>query len=107
MAFGNMMEQKLHTIQFKQTLKTLRYSVFTRTTMATFGLGHTKTVRINLTERHLKSLNHIDERRTADNSGLAKGGVWCFDESLVLNPNFVHLMKFGAEKPALHQAAKR
>jgi hypothetical protein len=54
----------------------------------------------------LKSLNHIDERRTADDSGLAKGGVWCFDESLVLNPNFVHLMKFSAENPRLRKADK-
>jgi hypothetical protein len=38
---------------------------------------------------------------------LAKGGVLCFYESLVLNPNFVLLMKFSARKPALRQAAKR
>jgi len=45
--------------------------------------------------------------KTAGNSGLAKGGVWCFYESEVLNPNFVLLMKFSARKPALRQAAKR
>ena len=45
--------------------------------------------------------------KPAHNSGLAKGGVWRFYESLVLKPNFVHLMKFSAEKPALRQAAKR
>jgi hypothetical protein len=41
------------------------------------------------------------------NSGLAKGGIWCFYESLVLYPSFVLLMKFSAKKPALRQAAKR
>ncbi len=46
-------------------------------------------------------------RKTACNSGLAKGGVWCFYESLVLNSNFVFLMKFSARKPALRQAARR
>jgi hypothetical protein len=43
-------------------------------------------------------------RITATNSGLAKGGVLCFYESLVLNPNFVLLMKLSARKPALRQA---
>jgi len=38
---------------------------------------------------------------------LAKGGVWCFYESLVLNSKFVLLIKFSARKPALRQAAKR
>jgi hypothetical protein len=36
-----------------------------------------------------------------------KSGVWCFHESLVLNPNFVLLMKFSAKKPALRQAENR
>jgi hypothetical protein len=40
-------------------------------------------------------------------SGLAKGGVLCFYESLVLNPNFVLPMKFSAGISALRQAAKR
>jgi hypothetical protein len=43
----------------------------------------------------------------AGNSGLAKGGVWYFYENLVLNPNFVFIMKFSARKPALRQAANR
>jgi len=47
------------------------------------------------------------ERKTAYNSGLAKGGVWCFYESLVLNSNFVLLMKVSARKPALRQATNR
>ncbi len=46
-------------------------------------------------------------RKTVHNSGLAKGGVWCFYESLVLNPNFVLPMKFSAVNPALRQAADR
>jgi hypothetical protein len=46
-------------------------------------------------------------RKTTANSGLAKGGVKCFYESKVLNPNFVLLMKFSAKKPALRQATKR
>lgn len=44
---------------------------------------------------------------TGHNSGLAKGGIWCFYESLVLNPSFVLPMKFSARKPALRQAANR
>jgi len=47
------------------------------------------------------------ERRTAYNSGLAKGGVWCLYESFMLNSSFVLLMKFCAKKPALRQAANR
>jgi hypothetical protein len=35
--------------------------------MVTFGLELTKMVHINLTETHLKNLNHNEERRTADN----------------------------------------
>jgi hypothetical protein len=38
---------------------------------------------------------------------LAKGGIWCFYESLVLYPNFVLPMKFSARKPALRQSANR
>jgi hypothetical protein len=54
----------------------------------------------------LKSLNHIDERRTADNSRFAKAGVLCFDDSEVLNSCFVHLMRFSAENTRLRKAAK-
>ena len=43
----------------------------------------------------------------AGNSRFAKAGVSCFYESEVLNPNFVHLMKFSAENPRLRKAAKR
>jgi hypothetical protein len=49
----------------------------------------------------------VENKGRSANSGLAKGGVWCFYESLMLNPNFVLLMKFSAKKPALRQAAKR
>jgi len=38
---------------------------------------------------------------------LAKAGVSCFYESDVLNPSFVHLMKFSAGNPRLRKAAKR
>jgi hypothetical protein len=48
-----------------------------------------------------------DKRITSANSGLAKGGIWCFYESEVLYPSFVLPMKFSARKPALRQAAKR
>jgi hypothetical protein len=44
---------------------------------------------------------------TAYNSRFAKAGVMCFDESEVLNSNFVYLMKFSAEKNRLRKAAKR
>jgi hypothetical protein len=46
------------------------------------------------------------KQRTA-NSRFAKAGVSCFFDSEVLNSNFVHLMKFSAEKPRLRKAAKR
>jgi hypothetical protein len=65
MAFGNMMGQKLLIMQFKIIQKTLLYSVFTKTTMATFGLEHTKMVHINLTETHLKNLNHNDRKNNS------------------------------------------
>jgi hypothetical protein len=45
--------------------------------------------------------------KTSANSGLAKGGIWCFYESEVLYPSFVIPMKFSARMPALRQAAKR
>lgn len=50
--------------------------------------------------------NGQKEARTA-NSRFAKAGVLCFNESEVLNSNFVHLMKFSAENPRLRKAAKR
>ena len=49
----------------------------------------------------------IEERKTGANSRFAKAGVWCFYENLVLNPNFVLLMKFSAKNPRLRKAAKR
>ena len=49
----------------------------------------------------------MTERRTADNSGLAKGGVSCFVETFVLNQTFVLRMNICAKNPALRQAAKR
>jgi hypothetical protein len=49
----------------------------------------------------------MKSKSTTANSGLAKGGIWCFYESLVLYPSFVLSMKFSARKPALRQAAKR
>lgn len=42
----------------------------------------------------------------ACNSLFAKAGVWCFYDSEELNSNFVHIMKFSAEKPRLRKAAK-
>ena len=48
----------------------------------------------------------MTKARTA-NSRFAKAGVSCFYESEVLNPSFVHLMKFSAENPRLRKAAKR
>ena len=47
------------------------------------------------------------EKITTANSRFAKAGVSCFYESEVLNSNFVHLIKFSAEKPRLRKAAKR
>ena len=44
---------------------------------------------------------------TGYNSGLAKGGVLCFSESLVLNPSLVLSTKVSAKNPALRQAADR
>ena len=46
------------------------------------------------------------EARTA-NSRFAKAGVSCIYDSEVLNPSFVHLMKFSAIKPRLRKAANR
>ena len=49
----------------------------------------------------------LTEESTAINSRFAKAGVSCFYDSEVLNPSFVHLMKFSAENPPLRQAANR
>jgi hypothetical protein len=49
-----------------------------------------------------------DNKRTpATNSRFAKAGVSCFYDNEVLNPSFVHLMKFSAKNPRLRKAAKR
>jgi hypothetical protein len=40
-------------------------------------------------------------------SRFAKAGVWCFNESEVLNSNFVLLIKFSAKKPRLRKYEKR
>ena len=65
--------------------------------------------RVCLSQRTTKPTDKpADEKEhRSDNSGLAKGGVWCFYENFVLNPNFVLPMKFSTKKPALRQAAKR
>ncbi len=41
------------------------------------------------------------------NSRFAKAGVSCLYDSEVLNPSFMHLMKFSAKNPRLRKAAKR
>ena len=41
------------------------------------------------------------------NSGLAKGGLTCFDDTFVLKQTFVLRMNFSAKNPALRQAANR
>jgi len=46
------------------------------------------------------------ESRT-HNSRFAKAGVSYFYNSEVLNPSFMHLMKFSAENPRLRKAANR
>jgi len=45
--------------------------------------------------------------RAAHNKVLPKAGVSCFNESEVLNPSIMHLMKFSVEKPRLRKAANR
>jgi hypothetical protein len=46
-------------------------------------------------QKHIQ-LENFGQNKTTANSGLAKGGVWCFYESLVLNSNFVLPMKLSA-----------
>ena len=48
-----------------------------------------------------------EKRTTTANSGLAKGGVSCFVETLVQGSTFVLRMNFSAKNPALRQAANR
>jgi hypothetical protein len=52
-------------------------------------------------------VERTEEIKTGANSRFAKAGVSYFYDSEVLNSNFVHLMKFSAEKPRLRKAAKR
>jgi hypothetical protein len=47
------------------------------------------------------------ERKTTANSGLAKGGLTCFDETFVVKQTFVLRMTICAKNPALRQAAIR
>ena len=42
-----------------------------------------------------------DTKKTTANSRFKKAGVSCFYDSEVLNPSFVHLMKFSAKKHLL------
>ncbi len=49
----------------------------------------------------------LTEESPATNSRFAKAGGSCFYDSEVLNPSFVHLMKFSAKNPRLRQAPKR
>lgn len=53
--------------------------------------------------------NHTgrQERKTTDNSSLAKWRVTCFYDSLVLKQSAVLRLNFGAKMPPLRQAAKR
>ncbi len=49
----------------------------------------------------------LTEESPATNSRIAKAGVSCFYDSEVLNPSFVHRMKFSAKNPRLRQAPNR
>ncbi len=49
----------------------------------------------------------LTEESPAINSRFEKAGGSCFYNSEVLNPSFVHLMKFSAKNPRLRQAPKR
>ena len=55
----------------------------------------------------MTSLYIVGSQERTANSGFAKAGVLCFQESSVLNPSFVLLMKFSARKPRLRKATKR
>jgi hypothetical protein len=50
----------------------------------------------------------LESKSRTHNISLAKWwGGSCFLESEVLNPSFVHLMKFSAENPPLRKAQNR
>jgi hypothetical protein len=49
----------------------------------------------------------LTEESPAINSRFEKAGGSCFYNSEVLNPSFVHLMKFSAKNPRPRQAPKR
>lgn len=62
--------------------------------------------------KNIKLLNDIEKKeipvkKPVANIIFAKAGVWCFNESEVLNSNFVLLMKFGAKNPRLRKYEKR
>lgn len=56
---------------------------------------------------YLIDLKQRIENNTAHNSGLAKGGQRCFEETFELGSIVVLRMNFSAEFPALRQAANR
>ena len=47
------------------------------------------------------------ERKTAYNSGLAKGGLTCFVETFVVKQTFVLRMNISAKNPPQRKAANR
>jgi hypothetical protein len=49
----------------------------------------------------------VNKEAHTPNSGLAKGGLKCFEETFVLGSTVVLRMNISAEFPALRQAAKR
>jgi len=51
--------------------------------------------------------NRIEKEERSANIGFAKWQIQCFYDSEVLNPSFVHLMKFCGEKPAHRKTTKR
>ncbi|MBI3141843.1 MAG: hypothetical protein HYZ16_03330 [Bacteroidetes bacterium] len=55
----------------------------------------------------MDNLNSTDKEQRTANSRFAKAGVSSFYDREVLNPSFVHLMKFSAENPRLRKAAER
>jgi hypothetical protein len=63
--------------------------------------------KITKSESFLQDFFGIFEELCNKHSRFAKAGVSCFYESKVLNPSFVHLMKFSAKNPRLRKAAKR
>jgi len=57
-----------------------------------------------VTDDNKNGCNPRQTRTPAGNSRFAKARVSCFYGSEVLNPSFVLLMKFSAEKPHLRHA---